>query len=182
MSELELVTPKNATAKPAEEEGPDTDAEFRTLFDDAGDAKKRLIKMAASMEGGNPDGAKILREISGTVLSIVSDLIAATGGAIVACEDDISELEEEGPGGEGEPTESVLLEEDAEKYIALMTLYLRLLDELEPVIPAGSDGDKQREVFARLRRPTEELIAFTKEIGGLNEDGDDDDEEEDEAD
>lgn len=142
-------------------EAADTDAEFRALFTDHRDGNKRLLERAQAAEAaGDLVGAKILREVAGTVMTLVGDLIAATGGALLDAEERIDDLEEDNPA----PDSSSLLESDAKDYLALFDQYMKLLDQLEAIIPAGSDGEKQREIFETLRRLTKNRIEFTNDI------------------
>lgn len=166
--------PEAALAVPpqdgAGDDEPDTEAEFKSLWTDATEGRSRLSALSrAATESGHPEIAKVYDEISETVMGLLVDLTAATGAAIIAVEDDIDELPDP---GDATPDASTLLEEDAEKYLQLFDQYIRLLDGLEEVIPEGADGDKQRDVFATLRRMTEGMIEFTNSIT----DDDDDDE------
>jgi hypothetical protein len=156
-------------------EDPDTDAEFKALYTDAIEGRDRFAALAkAADEAGKPDVANIYREIGGTVMTLFMDVAAASGNALVNIEDQIDGLPAGGAtGGSG------LLPEDAEKFLQLFDQYMRLLDGLTALVPAGSDGDAQREVFATLRRMTEGMVEYTKSIV-LDEDPEDDDPEEDE--
>jgi hypothetical protein len=157
---------------------PDTESEFRTLYTDAGEGRDRFAALAkAAEDAGNADVAKVYREIGGTVMTLLMDLAAATAASLVNVEDRIDDL----PGG-GASGGSGLLQEDADKYLQLFEQFIRLLDGLTGVVPAGVDGDAQREVFATLRRMTEGMADFTKSIVIADEEEDEDDEEEDEDD
>jgi len=156
-----------------EEQEVDTDAEFQALLADSQEGAERLkSRAAAARESGKTDIADVYDEVRGTVMSLMSDFIASTAGAIVSLEDSVAAQEVE---------ESQLLPEDAAKYLLLFAQYEKLLSELELVIPAGSEGDLQREIFATLLRMTEGLKAFTLEItigGDADEpDGEDDDDD-----
>jgi hypothetical protein len=144
----------------------DTDAEFKALYAESEEGVARLKKLAAvARETGKPDIAAVYDEMHGTVLSLVTDLIASTGGALVSLEDEVAE-------GEAQHEDSQLLPDDAAKYLLLFEQYMKLLGELSSVIPSGSEGDAQREIFATLSRMTEGLAAFTREItiGGVADD------------
>jgi len=148
----------------------DTDAEFRALLTDSNEGAERLKGLAAAMrKSGHTDIADVYDEVRGTVMSLLSDFIASTAGAIVSLEDSVAEQAEE--------EVSRLLPEDADKYLMLFVQFAKLLDELAGVIPAGSDGDAQREVFATMRRMTDGMAAFTQEITIGAGDDDDPDEE-----
>jgi hypothetical protein len=140
----------------------DTDAEFQALYADAQEGKQRLLALAlAAEQAQNADVAKIYREIAGTVLTLFADMAAACGGAIVNVESAVGELQD---GDGGERIGSALTDEDAGKYLALFDQYVRLLDGLTALVPAGGDGDAQREIFETLRRMTDGMILFTKEL------------------
>jgi hypothetical protein len=156
-----------------EEQEVDTDAEFQALLADSQEGAERLkSRAAAARESGKTDIADVYDEVRGTVMSLMSDFIASTAGAIVSLEDSVAAQEVE---------ESQLLPEDAAKYLTLFEQYAKLLDELAVVIPAGSEGDAQRDIFATLRRMTDGLAAFTQEIT-IAAAGDDEPEDEDEDD
>ena len=164
------------TTGPEEEQEIDTDAEFQALLADSQEGAERLKDRAGVARGlGKTDIADVYDEMRGTVMSLISDFIASTGGALTALEDSVAAQEEEN---------SQLLPEDAQKYLLLFGQFAKLLDELELVIPSGSEGDGQREIFATLRRMTDGLAAFTQEItiGGPGGDDDDDENEDDEDD
>jgi len=86
----------------------------------------------------------------------------------VNIEDQLDDL----PAGAG--GESALLQEDADKYLQLFEQFLRLLDGLTGLVPAGVEGDAQREVFATLRRMTDGMAEYTKSIV-IEDDEDDED-------
>ncbi len=159
------------TGPEEEEQEVDTDAEFQALLADSQEGTERLRARAAlARESGKTDIADVYDEVRGTVMSLMSDFIASTAGAIVSLEDSVAAQETE---------ESQLLPEDAEKYLALFEQYMKLLGELSTIIPPGSEGDAQREVFATLSRMTEGLAAFTQEITIGAADPDEDEEPED---
>jgi len=165
------------TAPTPDPEEADTDEEFRALWTDTQEAITRFAGLAkAADETGKPDIATIYREVSGNILSLMQDLVESTGGALVSLEDEIEAL----PGG-GDAEDSQLLPEDAEKYLQLFGQFTHLLDELEVVVPKGEDGDAQREIFATLRRMTDGMATFTREIT-IGGDGDEDEDEEPEDD
>jgi hypothetical protein len=148
---------------------PDTESEFRTLYTDAADGRDRFVALAKVAEdAGNADVAKVYREIGGTVMTLFMDMAAASGGAFVNIEDQLDDL----PAGAG--GESALLQEDADKYLQLFEQFLRLLDGLTGLVPAGVEGDAQREVFATLRRMTDGMAEYTKSIV-IEDDEDDED-------
>jgi hypothetical protein len=153
----------------------DTEAEFRSLWTDADEGRARFESLAKAADtAGQADIAKVYREVAGTVMTLMADLAAATGGAISHVEAELDEM----PAG-GAADGSQLLPEDAEKYLQLFEQYIRLLDGLEQVVPSGTEGDTQREIFATLRRLTEGMSEFTRSITLLDDDDDDDDEPED---
>jgi hypothetical protein len=157
------------------EEGLSLEEECRTLFTEVEEAKSRLGKLATAAEGNNlPNIAALYREMSGTVLSILSDLTATVGGGFADIEEDVERLYARS--GDGEPTESVLLEEDGKRYVAYLEQVRRLLEELER---QASGQAEQAEVFKTLLRLTDELLTFTKEITVEEEDEDDEKEGED---
>jgi hypothetical protein len=158
---------------------PDTESEFRTLYTDAADGRDRFVALAkAAEDAGNADVAKVYREIGGTVMTLFMDMAAASGGAFVNIEDQIDSL----PTG-GDDRGSGLLQEDADKYLQLFDQFLRLLDGLTGLVPAGVEGDAQREVFATLRRMTEGMTEYTKSIViEVDEDDEDEDEDDEEPD
>jgi hypothetical protein len=161
------------------DDGPDTESEFRSLYTDAADGRDRFVALAkAAEDAGNADVAKVYREIGGTVMTLFMDMAAASGGAFVNIEDQLDDLPAGGEGGV-----SGLLQEDADKYLQLFDQFIRLLDGLTGLVPAGVEGDAQREVFATLRRMTEGMADFTKSIvieDDEDEDGDPANDEDDE--
>ncbi len=159
----------------AADEPVDTESEFKSLWTDATEGAARFAALAKAAEKAHPEIAKVYEEIGGTIMSLLVDLTAATGGALMNVEDEIDRL----PAGGGGPEASSLLAEDAEKYLQLFAQYVRLFEGLEGVVPPGEDGDKQREVFATLRRMTEGMMEFTKSITISEEDDDDDDDDDD---
>ena len=92
----------------------DTEEEFRTLFTDAEDQQKRFKELAQKAEkDGKPELASLYREIDGTVLSLVRDVVASCGGAFKSNEERLGELEEDVEAGGGIPNESFLVTDDA---------------------------------------------------------------------
>lgn len=157
-----------------EQEEVDTDAEFKALWAESQEGGDRLKGRAdAARKSGKTDIADVYDEVRGTVMSLLSDFIASTGGALVSLEDSVAAQEEE---------ESRLLPEDAAKYLLLFEQFAKLLEELGRAIPEGSEGDPQREIFATLLRMTEGLDSFTREItiGGADDDDEHPEDEEDE--
>jgi hypothetical protein len=156
--------PESTEMQTTEPEGEDvdTEAEFRSLWTDADDGRARFEALAKGADtAGQPESAKIYREIAGTVMTLMADLAAATGGAISHVEAEIDEMPMPGDAGHDG---SGLLPEDADKYLQLFDQYIRLLDGLEQVVPSGTEGDAQREIFATLRRLTEGMSEFTRSI------------------
>lgn len=153
------------TTEPAPEDPePDTQAEFHSLYTDADEGRARLETLAKAADtAGQPEIAKVYRELAGTAMTLMMDLAAATGGALVTLEDDMGDLER-GAGGGAAPEESGLLQEDADKYLQLFEQFTKLLDGLAPFVPVGAEGDQQREVFATLRRMTDGMSEFTRSI------------------
>jgi len=141
------------------EEDVDTEAEFHTLWTDAAEGKTRFAALAkAAQDAGNTELATVYREIGATVMSLLVDITAATGGAFMYVEEELERVEA------GETTASTLLQEDAEKYIQLFEQFLKLLDGLDGIIPDGIEGARQREIFETLRRATNGMMEFTREI------------------
>jgi hypothetical protein len=168
-------TLQTTPAEPTDE--PDTESEFRTLYIDAAEGRDRFASLAKSADdAGKPEIAKVYREVGGTVMTLIMDLASASAVAIVDLENHVADL----PDGAGDT--SALLKEDADKYLQLFEQYTKLLDGLTSLVPAGVEGDAQREVFATLRRMTQGMADFTKSIVIEDEDDDDDDDDdEDEA-
>jgi hypothetical protein len=106
-------------------------------------------------------------------MTLFADLTAASGGAIVNVEDDLDYLRRNTDGR----TTSALLETDANQFLALFDQYLRLLDGLTSLVPPGSDGDAQRDIFATIRRMTVNMVEFTKSLIVTGEDEEEDEEE-----
>jgi len=173
----EQIIPQVQQAEPETDDDDDevnTEAEFRVLFTDAQEGKQRLLGLAmASETAGDAISAKIYREIAGTVMTLFADLTAASGGAIVNVEDDLDYLRRNTDGR----TTSALLETDANQFLALFDQYLRLLDGLTSLVPPGSDGDAQRDIFATIRRMTVNMVEFTKSLIVTGEDEEEDEEE-----
>jgi len=168
----EIQTIQQPTTSPEPEE-PDTEEEFKALYTDATDGRDRFEALAKAADAaGNPEIAKVYREVSGTVIGLIVDLVAASASAIINVEDAVDALPGGGGGG------SMLVQEDADKYLALFDQYLRLLDGLDGIVPDGPDGAAQREVFATLRRLTTGMVEFTKSIVDDDDDDDDDDDPE----
>ena len=71
----------------------DTELEFRELHADAITQAGRLKQLADKTEAASPDVAGVLREMSGTVLSLVVDLVAACGGTFRSVEERLDDLE-----------------------------------------------------------------------------------------
>lgn len=156
------------------EEGVSLEEECRTLFTEVEEAKSRLGKLATAAEGNNlPNIAALYREMSGTVLSILSDLTATVGGGFADIEEDVERLYARS--GDGEPTESVLLEEDGKRYSAYLEQVKRLLEELSRQAAGQAE---QEEVFKTLLRMTDELLEFTKEITVEETEAEEEDEDE----
>jgi hypothetical protein len=151
---------------------PDTEDEFRTLFSDAEDQQKRFKELAQKAESdGKGELATLYREIDGTVLSLLRDVVASCGGAFKAAEDRLGELEEDVDAGAGGfPTNSFLLTEDAKEYIAYFEQIQRFLAELSAV--AGV-SEEQKQIFETLQRMTKDRLDFTKEIGDLDDEAGD---------
>lgn len=167
----DLIQPTPSAAPEATSDEADTESEFHNLFSDAKDGQDRFETLAKSAEAaGNVEIAKVYREMSATVLGLIADMAMSAGGALIAVEDAIDSM----PDGDG-PKESGLLREDADKYLALFDQYLRLLDGLGSIVPEGSEGDAQREVFATLRRLTVGMREYTTSIVLDDDDEDDDD-------
>ena len=142
-----------------DEEGSEIEEEFKTLFAESDEARERLQHLAENADkNAKPEIAAIYRELAGTVVSLISDLSLTTGQILVELEEDLA-----GVIG-GQPTESVLLEEDGKLYVVYFEQMLRLFDDLGKLVPDSEDGEKQREIFRTLRRMTEERLEFTREI------------------
>ena len=158
----------------------DTAEEFQAHFIDAGDARARFEELAKVQDAQKrPELAALYREIGGTVISLLADVIASTGGALEALEEDVDAVQNE----DGEATESVLLPKDAAEYVQYFEQVMRLLDGLDGIVPAGPSGDDQRKIFGALRRMTNDRLEFTKAItaeeapGAPDDDADDPDDE-----
>jgi hypothetical protein len=173
MSELQTIQQPPAMPEP---EDPDTEEEFKALYTDATEGRDRFEVLAKAADAaGHPEIAKVYREVSGTVMGLLVDIVGASANALISVEDAIDALPGGGDGG------SSLTREDADKYIALFDQYLRLLDGLDSLVPAGPEGEKQHEVFATLRRLTSGMVEFTESIvdGIADADADPDDDDED---
>jgi hypothetical protein len=149
----------------------DTDEEFRNLFTDAEAQQKRFKELAQKAEkDGKGELASLYREIDGTVLSLLRDVVASVGGAFKSAEERLGELEEDVDNGAGGfQNNSFLLAEDAKEYIAYFEQMDRFITELSAV-PGVADDQKQ--IFDTLLRMTKDRLEFTKEIGDLEEDDD----------
>jgi hypothetical protein len=158
--------------EPVTEEADDDslEAECRALFVEADEAKERLANIAKSVEAaGHPELATIYREISGTVLTLISDLTATCGGGFGDIVEDVERLYAQ---RDGEPSESVLLEEDSKRYVEYFEAVLRIFRDL-----LGAASPEQREPLEALIRMSEERLEFTKEITVDEETDKDDDDE-----
>ncbi len=155
------------------EEDPDTEEEFRALFMEAEEAQARLKALGlAEQQAGRPELGKIYQELAGTVVSLLGDFAATSGGAFRALEETVDGLADQVE--TDAPTESVLLPEDAEDYQKYFAQMSELLTGLSKSL---SDGDaEQRTVIEALQRLTQDRIEFTKEITFTEEDVDDDEE------
>jgi hypothetical protein len=151
----------------------DSDEEFRTLFADSEDQQRRFKDLAQKAEkDGKGELASLYREIDGTVLSLLRDVVASCGGAFKSCEERLGELEEDvAEGGGGIPNESFLITEDANEYVGYLEQIERLLTELSAV--EGTPAE-QKTIFDTLLRMTKDRLEFTKTIGDLIEDDADD--------
>jgi hypothetical protein len=134
------------------------DAEFRVLERDAKEQKLRLKKRALSLDGTNKVGADIVREVM-NVVQMNLDLVQATGGAMEAIEERLSDLEE------GVVMESQLTEDDAKDLFALLLAYQRVIGELIKESPAGDTNDK----LEILQKSTEEMVARVAEWSPMEE-------------
>jgi hypothetical protein len=156
----EIPTQLVQATEAVNDDDPDTDAEFKSLYTDAMEGRDRFASLAkVADDAGHAEVAKVYREIGGAVMTLLMDMIAASGNALVNIETDLDDI----PTG-GAATESGLLADDAEKYLQLFDQYVRLLDGLTGLVPSGSEGDAQREVFATLRRMTEGMVEYTRSI------------------
>jgi hypothetical protein len=145
----------------------ETEEEFRTLFTEIVGQRQRLKGVAQKLGG---EGGRVLAEVDGTVLDLLQDLVAHCGAAFESIEDRLYNLEEDAAAGM--PTESFLLPEDAEQYVAYFEQIKRLLNELSAVPDAPAE---QKEVFAALGRMTDDRLEFTRMIAGEDDgEGDDD--------
>jgi|SRR6185295_1677296 len=151
------------------EEDPDTEEEFRALFMEAEEAQARLKALGlAEQQAGRPELGKIYQELAGTVVSLLGDFAATSGGAFRALEETVDGLADQVE--TDAPTESVLLPEDAEDYQKYFAQMSELLTGLSKSL---SDGDaEQRTVIEALQRLTQDRIEFTKEITFEEEDVD----------
>lgn len=153
-------------------EGASLEDECRALFTETDQARQRLTTLANAIAAkGNAELAAVYREVSGTVLSLVSDLIATCGGGFADLEEDVERLYARREGEE--PDESVLLEEDSKLYVAYFEQIQRLLEELT----ASSSDVAQKQIFETLSRMTTERLEFTKSITVTDDDDDGDDDE-----
>jgi geranylgeranyl pyrophosphate synthase len=153
---------------PPEEDEDTIDEEFQTLFGDVAQQITRLSKIAAAARAENRvDAATMLGELSGTCLQLMSDLVALTGDSFRYLEERIDEVEG------GDATVSILLPEDAEKYVACLEQNIRLLTSLINELPDAAE--EQKAIFRTLVRMNEDRLAFTREI---TKGADDDDEDE----
>ncbi len=133
----------------------DTEEELRTLFAEIVSQRHRLKGVAQKLGG---EAGQVLSEVDGTVLDLMQDFVAHCGAAFESVEERLSNLEEDAAHN---MTESFLLPEDAQQYIAYLEQIKRLLNELVAVPGAP---EEQKQVFATLLRMTDDRIEFTHAI------------------
>jgi hypothetical protein len=162
--------------KTTEAEGDDEEspaAEFQTLYQETEKEKARIMKLATALKAeGKPELAAVYGEVAGTVMTLLLEVIAVSGGAIDAIDESLAELEEAG-GAEG----SQLLPEHAEKYITFCQVVIALCTELRK--QASGEGTEQLD---KIVHGAEELITLTRALTLEDETDEDEDEDEDEDD
>lgn len=135
----------------------DTAGEFRALYTDSKGCQERFMQLASAAErAGDANTATLYREIAGGFGSIISDMIATTGGAISNLEEHV-----------GDDRESFLTEDDAQDYLKHYRAVLKLIDDVLDAAP--SYANEQRDALQSLRRATLDRIEYTKELGDLED-------------
>ena len=132
-----------------------TAEEFRAIFEGCEETGDRLKKLAMSLQPSAPQAAEALRQVAGEVVPLISDLIAATGGALEAME--------EGGGSEGD--QEGLSDEDAVDFTRTFTANLKLISEVRE----AAVSDEQREGLDALRSMNEEMMQRTLGLSDLDE-------------
>lgn len=143
----------------AEDEA-DLEAELGVIYREATEARDRFMERAKKSEKENPDVAALYREMGGTVLTLISDLVSTAGEALLQADEDIERLFGR---VDGTPTESALMPDDAEMFLAYLDQVKKLVEGLLASMPSDVPAE-QREALEALGRMTDERIEFTKEI------------------
>lgn len=154
------MTEENAAPEPEAEaeESTDTEVEFQTLLGRATKARQTVMALASQKGVG---GADALRQLGGTVLVILEDLIASCGGALCAIEDQLMEAAAESEGG--------LSEDDAASLYLTLTANLNMLDSVSGEAVASLMSDEQKTAMAALREMNRQSRDLVVELSGLDE-------------
>jgi hypothetical protein len=140
------------------EELPTIDESFRALLGEANEAEKRMKQLALRAEqAGDVSAANVLREVAGTVLGLLKDLIGESGSAFEHIEGQIPDADDD----------SELTDEDAEELHGLLTANLRVCRELHEAAPLGSDA---RDSLQKLITLNEEKMAWVVEVSDFDPD------------
>lgn len=121
-----------------EDEGDESDVltiedEFRELYKEADEQQTRVKKMAAQAEQqGDPNSAIILREVSGTVLGLLKDVIGTCGAS----------FQEVVVGAGLDDDDSRLTVEDAEELYELLNALRKMVD----VAKGAAIGDESEDI------------------------------------
>lgn len=166
----ENLAPVQEAPEP-EQDNDETLEAMRDLFDDIVGDKKRLTTAAQNAAAsGNEASAKMLREMSGTVLELMASLVSLTGEGMEAIQDRLDDLEDDADVGPPNRLDA----EEAVIFLQVLDANIKMIDQALKLV-----SGQQREDLEALRRLNEERIEFTTEIGdfeGADEDPDPTDE------
>jgi hypothetical protein len=157
-----------------EDDATDTEQEFRQLYADAEEQKRRFLKLALAA----PDAVtkQLYQELSGTVMSMITDLIASTGGALGDVERRVDAVEDQIEGAE-----SFLTHEDGQHFLLYLEQVSGFLTSILALAEPSADAGTAQEIekLRALLELTRERIDFVHSITAEEPDPDDDDDDDD---
>jgi hypothetical protein len=156
---IEKAAAGSEATEPAEFES--TEAEFRKIFEDCEATRDKMLKIANRMAARNSDAADVLRQVINNIIPLLSDVVAACGGAFDAVESQVDMLEESAGEGGGEG----LSEDDAVDFYRVVTADLHLINQ---AIEASSGGE-QRTALEALRDMNKQMLERVCELSDMED-------------
>lgn len=145
--------PPDAPEAEEPEEPGQTETEFHAFHEGLEEEQKRLRALALTM----PQETRHLYSELAAQIELLKELTTMTCAALIESETRLDDVEDEMEEDAPEVTESVLLPEDAERFEQVLTLNIRLIEEL-----LKADGTQSN--MQTLLAANQEVVARVKEI------------------